>query len=258
MPYERIFLHIATLFFFGGFALAFWSLRRGVYKPSWWNLVLMAGGFICQSGYLFLRGQASGRCPVTNTFELLIFVSWAMVLLYFLVGSAYRWSLVGMFTAPLVFAFHLLALIMKDPGPDPAKSAFWNELHKSLSLLSFGAFALACVAGVMFLVQDRQLKQHHLRSFLFHLPPIHNLTKAIRRLILLGVILLTVGIASAYRMDRSGAGGHSLLPVWMVWGVYASILIYEVTRGMSAKKAAAAAVGGFLVPMFTLWLLAHH
>jgi ABC-type uncharacterized transport system permease subunit len=35
----------------------------------------------------------------------------------------------------------------------------WLELHASISLIAYGAFALACIAGVMYLVQERQIKQ---------------------------------------------------------------------------------------------------
>jgi len=31
-----------------------------------------------------------------------------------------------------------------------------------MSLVAYGAFALACIAGVMYLVQERQLKTHPL------------------------------------------------------------------------------------------------
>ena len=33
-----------------------------------------------------------------------------------------------------------------------------------MSMIAYGAFALACVAGVMYLVQERQLKTHQLHS----------------------------------------------------------------------------------------------
>ena len=58
-------------------------------------------GFILQTIFLFERGHAIGRCPITNYFELLVFMSWSMVLTYLLIGSTYRLSLMGAFTAPV-------------------------------------------------------------------------------------------------------------------------------------------------------------
>lgn len=257
MPLDRLFIYLATAFFFGGFAYAFLALRTGTYRPNRWSLAIMAAGFLCQCGFLAIRGKELRQCPVTNVFELLIFVAWSMVLLYFLIGTPYRWSLLGMFTAPLVFLFHVMALASPDPRPtQPAVMSFWNEMHKSVSLLSYGAFALACVAGCMFLIQDRQLKKKQLHALFYYLPPINNLHHAIRALILFGFILLTIGIVSAYKLDRP-MNGHTLLPVYVVWVIYAAIIGYDYTRGMSARKGAIAASTAFFVPLVTLWLFAH-
>ena len=71
------------------------------------TLLPMALGFVLQSVFLYLRGQAHGRCPLTNLFEAFIFIGWCIVLLYFLVGTAYRLSLLGVFTAPLVSSLQI-------------------------------------------------------------------------------------------------------------------------------------------------------
>jgi HemX protein len=254
MPTDRFFIYLATACFFGGFAFAFLALRQGMFRPSRWHLVVMAAGFICQLIFLEMRGKVIRQCPVTNQFELLVFVAWSMVLLYFLIGTAYRWSLLGMFTAPLVLLLQLMALLAPDPlATPPAQVNPWNELHKTVSLLSYGAFALSCVAGVMFLVQDRQLKKHQLRTLFYHLPPIHYLHKVLRRLNWFGLILLTLGILSAYKVERVG-NTHSLVAVYLVWAIYAAIIFYDFTRGMSARKGAIASVLAFIAPIITLWI----
>ena len=71
----------------------------------------------------------------------------------------------------------------------------WHETHSATSVLAYGALALAAVAGVMFLVLDRQLKEHHLKSGLFrNLPPVRELLVSLERLLWLGGGLLTIGI----------------------------------------------------------------
>lgn len=257
MPLDRLLIYLATGFFFGGFAYAFLALRTGTYRPNRSSLAIMAAGFLCQCGFLAIRGKELRQCPVTNVFELLIFVAWSMVLLYFLIGTPYRWSLLGMFTAPLVFLFHIMALASPDIPRPPRQTAvsFWSEFHISVSLLSYGAFALACVAGAMFLIQDRQLKKKQLHALFYYLPPINNLHHAIRGLLLVGFILLTAGIASAYKLEQP-TNSHSLLPAYVVWGIYGLIIGYDFTRGMSARKGAIAATVAFSIPLITLWLFA--
>ena len=141
-------------------------------------------------------------CPLTNLFEVLIFLSWSIVLLYFVVGTAYRLSLLGVFTSPLAFIIQAFALIVpldSPPGPRARVIAQpWLETHAAISIIAYGAFALACVAGVMYLIQERQLKTHRFRRLFFQLPPIADLAVAINRLIITGFILLTIGLLSGF------------------------------------------------------------
>ena len=107
-------------------------------------------------------------------------------------------------------AFALIAPLDSPPGPRArAVAQPWLETHAAISIIAYGAFALACVAGVMYLIQERQLKTHRLRGLFFHLPPIADLAVAINRLILTGFILLTVGLLSGFLKVAGGVGqGH--------------------------------------------------
>ena len=177
-------------------------LRSGVYKKSIWNSLAMFFGVVFQSMFLAERGQIHGRCPVTDLVEILIFISWAMVIIYLLFGSSYRISLMGVFTSPLVFLICLIAIIApfdKEAAGIAASSNTvepWTELHIAISLLSYGAFGMASISGAMFLLQERQVRLGKLETLFYHLPPMNNLAKAVFRLMILGVVLLAVGIFS--------------------------------------------------------------
>ena len=225
------------------------------------NIIVMGLGFIFQTTFLYFRGEQVGRCPITNLAEVLIFVSWSIVLLYLVVGPAFRLSLLGVFTAPLVFIFHAIALLLpaslSTPQPIEGAPDFWLEIHASVSLMAYGAFALACIAGIMYLVQDRLLKKHDLNELFFSLPPVHHLSQATVRLVIVGFVLLTFGIAAAYGMANSPSGLKLGLS-YAVWALYGGIIITHVIRGLSSKKIASAAVLGFLLPVFTLWIVSKH
>jgi len=256
MTPEKVALTAAAVLFLGAGVPAFVSLRRGAYRHSWTALGFMAAGFLCQCLFLSWRGQELRRCPITTPLELMTFTAWAMVLFYFVVGSAYRLSLLGAFTAPLAFAMQFSALLKPDTRPPSAHGSpgLWTELHASLSLLAYGAYALACVAGVMFLVQDRLLKKHTHTALQRLLPPVHHLTRATRRLLLTGTIILTAGIVSAYQMERRPEFSK-LLVVWIVWAAYVLLGLYETWRGMSARRAAWAAAGCFVLAVVSLWFV---
>src|SRR5207245_3448666 len=119
------------------------------------NFVAVGLGFIFQTAFLSVRGHALGRCPLTNLFEVFIFLAWSIALIYLMVGPTYRLSLMGAFTAPLVIGLQAFALLAPIDIPHEARLPAnpWLEFHASISMIAYGAFALACVAGVMYLVQ---------------------------------------------------------------------------------------------------------
>ncbi len=84
---DRVLLAASTFCFLLGFAHTMFVLGRGRYQPSRFNFAAMACGFAFQTGFLVVRGHALNACPLTNLFEVLIFLSWSMVLLYFVVGD---------------------------------------------------------------------------------------------------------------------------------------------------------------------------
>jgi len=255
---ERWFLIASTICFLVGFAYAMFALGARLAHPSRGNLVVMLLGFACQTGFLHLRGQSVGRCPVTNLFEVLIFLSWAIVMLYFFIGGTYRLSLLGIFTAPMVFLLQLGALLLPDANRAPVykKSAgMWPELHAAVSLVAYGAFAMACVAGVMYLVQERLLKKHRMNSFFQNLPPIADLAVAMQRVMAAGVILLGFGLLAGFAAGNYQQ--HLTVISWAigVWLTYTGVLVARWTHRFSARRIAWMSVVAFTVALTTLGVL---
>lgn len=247
---DRTLLMISTLLASIGGVLGMLSVHRG--SRSRWTVVWMVAAFLCQIGFLSVRGEARGACPLRDLGEILAFLGWSLTLFYLVVGPPYRLSLLGVFTAPVVVVFQAVALI---PGvltahPDHASGTDpWREIHGAMSVLSYGALALAGVAGVMFLVLDHQLKEHHLKSGLFrNLPPVRELLQSMLRLLWIGCALLTIGIVAGFMMPRSGANGHLIAAV-ATWVGYALLLGVKALRGLTGRRMALAAVGLFLISL---------
>ena len=163
---DRYLLVVSTLCFLAAVVRTAFSLRARVFPRGRFNFFAIALGFVFQTAFLWVRGHALGRCPLTNLFEVFAFLAWSVALVYMLIGPAYRLSLMGAFTAPLVVllqGFALLApidvshTVRMKPNP-------WLEFHASMSLIAFGVFALACIAGVMYLIQEKQLKTRQIQD----------------------------------------------------------------------------------------------
>ena len=256
MESSRLLLLLATLAFLGSVFHAMLAIRRGQWQESRWHLVPMAVGFLLQSAFLYLRGQAHGRCPLTNQFEVFIFIGWSIVLLYFLVGTPFRLSLLGVFTAPLLTILQTIAMLSPlDTGVEPTTHVNpWRELHATVALVGYAAFALACITGIMFLLQDRMLKKHRITALFHQLPPIHHLAQAIKRMIIVGLVLLTIGHAASFKIGAPSPGLLHLMS-WGVWTLYLVIVVLMQRHTITARQTAWLAVIGFSFPFFSLWLI---
>jgi len=250
---ERNLLAGSTLFYLLGFAYSLLLLGAGKFRPGRFNFFAILAGFVLQTAFLYLRGQQVGRCPITNSFEILVFLSWSVALAYLVVGTTYRISVLGAFTAPLVFGLQLFALLL--PSAPPVRRGGppdgWLELHASTSLVAYGVLALACVAGVMFLVQEKQLKMRVPGSLFHLLPPITTLSDAMRRLLWFGVILLSVGILAGFFIGTPVGrlkSGASIL----VWIVYAGVLFLWMRNKVHSHRVAQYCVGAFALALITL------
>lgn len=232
------------------------SVHHGRRSP--WTVTWMFISFCFQCGVLAERGQMRGQCPLGDFGEILVFMAWSMTMFYLIIGSTYRLSLLGVFSAPLVTLMLVLGALPGMMDAAPERSLYvdqWDEAHAALSVLSYGAFALSAIAGVMYLVLNKQLKTHATKSGLFReLPPLSLITGSMMRLMLVGVMLLTAGIACGLMMEDKSAGymAHLLAAVG-VWVAYVAVLTVWSVRGVSPARLAFCALLLFVI---SLWVFA--
>jgi len=253
---DRLPLILSTLCFLFGFAAMAASVKAGHFRPRRFNLAMMGAGFLLQTVFLGQRGKMIGHCPLTNLFEALIFLSWAITLFYLLIGPTYRISLLGMFTEPLVFLIQTVALLAPIDTPHPAlfpPHSPWLEFHAAVSVVAYGAFALAGIAGIMYLAQEHQLKTHRLGTIFFQMPPITALATTNMRLLWAGFLLLTVGQAAAAAIRvRVGPGV-------MIWGgaMWFSYLLLLLARRLGPRRVAILSVLVFVLSIGALCIFNH-
>lgn len=253
---ERWLLVLASLLA-GIAALNAWrSLRHG--HRSRWTMPMLSATFIIQLMALGLRGEMRGACPLADPGEILAFLAWSLVLFYLIVGPSYRVSLLGLFTAPLVVVLQLVALIPGMMSWDPAhvvSTDAWKETHGALSVLSFGALALAAVSGSMYLHLDYLLRKKKFTSGLFdNLPSIHDLRDCTRRLLLVGLIILTIGIGAGFFTPNLDFNRHLVIAV-VVWLAYAVTVGLAYTRGLPPHRLSVIAVVLFLISLIGFGLI---
>jgi HemX protein len=256
---DHLFIWLALACYATSGVLTLARLRRREGSPATnpLNYATMLAGFLGQTAFLYVRGQHHQRCPLTNSFETTMFITWAAVLFYLLIGPAYRVSFLGAFTAPLAIVLGLVALLgLNDvPRPEPLVRSAWVDFHAAIAILSCGAFALAFVASVMYLVQERQLKSRKLSSTFLLLPPIEQLDVINYRLILLGFVMLTAGMIGG--MISYHIVGHWSVPkiVWAVtvWLLYGALIAARHLWSVRGRRCALVSVVTFVFVLVGYW-----
>ncbi len=167
-------------------------------------------------------------------------------------------TILGLFAAPVIVVLNAVGLFF--PHLDAAAAARgptnpWFELHITLAILSFGAFALAFATGAMYLVQERELKTHHLGAFFRRLPSIEQLDQLNFRFLAVGLALLSAGLVFGFGLGRNLVPTDWPMLVWsgVVWLLYTGVLIGRSTARLSERKVALISIVAFVFILLTYW-----
>lgn len=234
LPLDRALLWLAALLYLAGFASGCLALVRAQKSGDSRVLlnVLLAAGFILQTVGLHIRGMAVGGCPLGNKFEIVQFVAWSGIVLYFAVGPAFRVSLLGLFTAGYTACLAFLSLVIPAwDGVVRGEKLFgnnpWIELHAALAVFSYGAFGLLALTSIMHLLQNWSLKQKQLDNLFWFLPSVVQLDQINFRLMLAGEAILTIslGVGAVWWVrDIASVNTPKLAVTIAVWFAYAIAL----------------------------------
>lgn len=246
-PTDRALLWLGALLYLAGFLTGLIGLtRRQTAAPGrLWLNALLVGGWICQMAGLYVRGLATGGCPLGNTFEIVQFVAWSAMVLYFFVGTAFRVSLLGLFTAGYAASLALISLVIPQWDAARGQKIFgnnsWIELHAALAVFSYGVFGLLALTSVMHLLQNWSLKHKRLNGLFWFLPSVVQLDQINFRLLTLGVLLLTISLgvgAEWWLRDTASVDLPKLTVTLGVWLAYLVVwLLRWRTRLVSARFA---------------------
>jgi len=257
---DRAFFAVAVALYGLCSIYAFFLWRRGFRRDERISYLLLAAAGAFHTVAMLERGFSFSRCPVTNLYEAITFVLWAITSAYLVIGLWRRLRFLGAFASPVLFALGVFALFpeLDQHNAQPNFVKGWSSLHASLILLAYGAFGLASVAGAMYLTQESDLKHHKLRAGLSLLPPMGRLEVTVGRLLIAGFTLLTIGLVlGGYTLHTQGRS-YSFwdAKIWwsvLVWSLYLTLLIMHLRFAQRGRRIAIGAVGGFAFVLLTFW-----
>jgi cytochrome c-type biogenesis protein CcsB len=184
------------------------------------------------------------------------FFSWSLVLVFLVVAIRQHLYVLGSFILPLAFLSLVSTAILPTEARvlHPMFQAVW--VHVTLSMLGTVGFAVAFVAGLMYLMQERLLKSKQYNVLYFKLPPLDFLDRLNQRSILLGFPFLTLGILTGAISAQITFGAYlnwNPEQTWalVTWVFYLFVLMGRMTVGWRAKKAAYLTIVGFAGVLLT-------
>ena len=267
---HHLFLYLSLAAYFGGTGL--WLEYFLVQQERWYRVGVwvMGGGLACQTLAIIPRVVSCGCLPAATFGETLLLLAWALVAAFLVLNWRHPVKVLGALAAPLAALMVSGALVLpagQETVP-PALKGFWLTVHICLALMGYAALALACLGGVLYLVQERQIKGKRLGYFYRRLPSLSQLDNLNYWCLTIGFPLLTLGIITGSLYAQ-----HTLGRFWswdpketltlIAWLIYAVLVHERLTVGWLGRRAALLAIGGFLVLVVTfvaanLWLSGYH
>lgn len=235
------------------------------------------------------RWIVAGYFPLSNLYESLLFLTWALLTIYLYVEFKTKSKLIGAVLIPVTlfiigFANLTLSADMQKSSPlVPALQSNWLMMHVSMMILSYATLIIGSLLCLLFLViskaQDVDLKVIDKSSV-----PVYNIivdyyenpmlsipsSKVVElgkikllqsldnwsyRIIGLGFPFLTIGIISGGVWANEAWGSYwSWDPkeTWalITWIIFATYLHSRITKGWEGKKTAIIGSIGF----FVIWV----
>jgi cytochrome c-type biogenesis protein CcsB len=198
------------------------------------------------------------QMPVTTLPQTFSLFAWAIVGSYLAFQLKFNIRILGTFVSPLAVVFMLLSSAIPGrviPNSKLFKS-FWLTLHVATMFIGMAIFALAFCAGIMYLLQERQIKSKSFGLLYRRLPSLEVLDSLNYVCLTFGFPLITIGLISGF--VYAGAVWQSfwhwdpkeILSV-VTWLIYAVLLHERLAVGWRGRRAAIMAIIGFSVILVT-------
>ncbi|MCG2712642.1 MAG: c-type cytochrome biogenesis protein CcsB [Candidatus Omnitrophica bacterium] len=215
-------------------------------------------GFLTQCLALIMRWLICGFAPMSNLYESMALFAWCVVMIFLIIEYRFHLSIIGAFIMPLAFLITGYSTLLDDTVVPlmPALQSYWLSIHVLICFLSYACFACAFCLGVMYLLQERQLKLKLTGKLLDRLPSLEVMDTISYNLVLFGFILLSAGIITGSIWASQAWGSWwSWDPkeTWsfITWLIYAAYLHARLNSGYRGKRAAILSIIGFICVLFT-------
>jgi cytochrome c-type biogenesis protein CcsB len=224
--------------------------RGRLTRIAWWVIL---GGFAGHGALVAWRWFATGHVPTIGNFENALFGAWFIVAMTLWASHRERYPLIAV--AALPFALLILgggALSDKSPSPLVASlDSSWLLIHIFFAWLAYGAYTVACGAGIVYLAKTRVGREAPREQ-------LGRLDELMFRSTAFGFVTDGIMIAAGAIWAKELWGGYwSWDPVetWSLlsWLIYGLVLHLRTTLGWRGRPLAWILVGAIVTVLITFW-----
>lgn len=210
----------------------------------------------------YLHGIDVGHIPVSNLYEVFILFAIITALIYLYYEKKYETRSMGAFvllviTAAVAFLlwYHFDRNAAEIKPLVPALQSYWMKIHVPANFVGYGAFALAAMIGVAYLIKDAAVKRNPNGLVAARLPSLDMMDDVMHKSIALGFAFFTIATVLGAMWAAEAWGGYwSWDPkeTWalIVWLNYAAWLHMRLMKGLRGPILAWWAVIGLFVTLF--------
>jgi cytochrome c-type biogenesis protein CcsB len=243
------------------YVVAFMHKRRSSERVAFMSL---AAGFALHTASLVTDWVEDGHYPLFGLRETFSFLAWTMVVAYLLTLTRYRTVALGSFTLPLVTLLTFIAMVARGQTAaatnelSRSAGAWIFPLHTTLLLFAYAAFFVVFAASVMYLVQERELRNKTFSAFFHRLPSLMTVNDIATHAAAIGFTLLTLGVLTGmlWSSERDGRLWHNdpkEIFAAMTWLLYLILILYRSTASWRGRRAAWLGVIGFALVLCTFF-----
>nr|YP_010903235.1 heme attachment to plastid cytochrome c [Hypnea cornuta]WCH55688.1 heme attachment to plastid cytochrome c [Hypnea cornuta] len=218
---------------------------------------------------LLIRWINNGYFPLSNLYESLIFLTWALTFIHLIIEKQNNSKLIGAINIPIslfIIAFSSLVLPpeIKEASPlVPALRSNWLMMHVSIMMFSYGTLILGSLLSILFLIisitnkyklNKTKLVYGNNKTYLLfnRLNLLQSVDNLSYRIISLGFPMLTIGIIAGSVWANEAWGSYwSWDPkeTWalITWIIFATYLHARLSKSWQGEKPAILASLGFIV-----------
>lgn len=218
---------------------------------AWYGSRVVQLSLLFLTASLVTRTVETGHGPFANQFEFAVSFAWGIIAAHVYFEWRYRVRMLALVVLPIALAMLLYAMSVGSEAVllVPAlQNNLLLTLHVMMAIVAYGAAAVACAAGVLYLIQPdsgrrglpkpRLLDEIGYRAVVISFP-------SMTLMIVLGALWADIAWGSYWSWDPKET---SSLVTWLIYGAY---LHARVVRGWRGRRSAGLLMLGFAAVLFT-------